>query len=157
MLAAVGLLLLTGSKSLQNGDVGESGRGNTPSDAHDVWPPQSDDGYLCSDSLRPNNEAFRSAIADIRRRMRTVLGAQVSVQSSRDRHSGLLTSSATKEFAGALEVSLAAAARAHPQFHNWRRRPGSGKTASGSSDLHRAVLAWLGRPSEPRLRASRRG
>jgi putative drug exporter of the RND superfamily len=137
VIACVAIGVVTGTRSLGNGAVGESGRGNALADAHGVWPPQSDYGYVHSAVRTAGDPAFRSAVADVRRRMHAVLGAEVQVRVSRNRHSVLLAASATRDFKGPFRDTLAAAARAHPQLTIGGDGPGSGGS-SGSSDLRRA-------------------
>jgi RND superfamily putative drug exporter len=136
--AAVGVSLVTGSKTLQNGAVGESARGYTMLDKHHVRGiPQFDYAYLHSSSLRVDAPAFHSAIDDVSTRMRKTLGAPVTLRVSANGHSALLTARATQEF-GAVETALAAAAPAHPQVTIGGNGPGSGGSSTSDSDLHRA-------------------
>jgi uncharacterized membrane protein YdfJ with MMPL/SSD domain len=137
VVACVAIGVATGTRSLDNGAVGESGRGNALADAHDVWPQQSDYGYVHSAERIADDPAFRAAVADVRRRMHAVLGAHVAVRTSRGRHSVLLAAPATREFKGPFRDALAAAAAAHPQLTIGGDGPGSGES-SGSSDLRRA-------------------
>jgi uncharacterized membrane protein YdfJ with MMPL/SSD domain len=136
--AAVGLSLLTGSKTLQNSAVGESAHGYTMLEKNHVRGiPQFDYAYLHSASLRVGSPAFRSAIADVSTRMRNALGTPVTLHISASGHSALLTTRATQEFS-AVKAVLTAAASAHPQVTIGGNGPGSGSSSTSDSDLHRA-------------------
>src|SRR5262249_57083885 len=125
-------------KPLQSSANGESARGYRMLDQHHTRGiPQFDYGYLHSDSLTVADPAFRSAIADVRTRMRDVLGTSVSVRTLDAGHSALLSARATQEF-GAIQTALTSAARAHPQVTIGGDGPGSGGATSSDSDLHRA-------------------
>jgi uncharacterized membrane protein YdfJ with MMPL/SSD domain len=138
VVSCVGALALTGSKTLQNGAVGESARGYTLLDKNHVRGiPQFDYAYLHSDSVRVGAPAFRSAIADVRARMGQTLRAPVTVRVSATDHSALLTARATQEF-GVVKTVLDRAARAHPQLTIGGDGPGSGGATSSNRDLHRA-------------------
>ena len=136
---AVAAGVVTGSKDLQTGAVGESARGYTMLEQFKIRPAQFDYGYLHSDRLHAGDPAFTAAIADAKTRMRAVLHTSVSVRTSADGHSVLLASPATKQFAGRLQLSLQAAARAHPQVVIGGDGPGGVGTTS-NDDLHRAEL-----------------
>src|SRR5262245_7479354 len=73
--ACIAALVVTGTEPLENGAVGESARGYALLDAHPgAWPPAREYGYLHSDTLRTSDPAFRSAVADVERRMGDALG-----------------------------------------------------------------------------------
>jgi RND superfamily putative drug exporter len=135
---ALALSVVTGTKSLQNGAVGESARGYSQLENHHVrGVPQWDYAYLRSDSLRNGDPGFRSAIADVRSGMSRVLGSSVSVRVADDGHSALLTARATREFSS-VQTVLTAAARTHPQLTIGGNGPGSGGATNSNKDLHRA-------------------
>jgi len=138
VITAVGASAVTGTKSLQSGTVGESARGYALIDQYHPGGPdeQRDYGFVHSDSLAASTPAFRAAVADVRGRMETVLGTPVTTTVSRDKHSVLLTATATQEFGGPLETSLSVAAAAHPGFTIGGDGPGHG--SNSSSDLTRA-------------------
>jgi RND superfamily putative drug exporter len=140
VVAAVGALAVINDKSLESSTTGESGRGYAMLD-RGSYPEQHDYGYLHSDSLRVGDPAFKAAIDDVRTRMQESLGAHVTVHFSPDRHAALLTSAAMQPFR-ALQASLDAAARAHPQIEIGGDGPGSGGDSS-NSDLHRAEMLAL--------------
>jgi uncharacterized membrane protein YdfJ with MMPL/SSD domain len=136
--ATVGILAVTGSRTLQNGAVGESARGYTLLDKNHVRGiPMFDYAYLHSSSLRVDAPAFRSAIADVSTRMHKALATPVSVRISASGHAALLTTRATQEFS-AVHTVLIAAAPAHPQVTIGGNGPGSGSSTTSDSDLHRA-------------------
>ena len=91
VVAAVGALAATGSKSLESGSAGESARADALMQQHQVGPIQLEYAYLHSDSLsveRPVVPAPRSR----RRvaRLHHAVGGDVSTRVSADRHSALL-------------------------------------------------------------------
>jgi len=135
VVVAVGALVATGSRSLQDSTVGESARGYSLLQKNHIPRPEFDYGYVHSGTARADDPAFRAAIADVRTRMRKALGSSVTVRYADDGHSALLTSQARQEF-GALEAPLQAAAAAHPAFTIGGNGPGGG--SSTDSDLHRA-------------------
>jgi RND superfamily putative drug exporter len=136
--ATIGILQATGSKTLQNGAVGESARGYTLLDKNHVRGiPEFDYAYLRSDRLRVGAPAFRSAIADVRARMHAALRTPVAVRVSASGHSALLSARATQEF-GTVQTVLTAGASAHPQVTIGGNGPGSGSSNTSNSDLHRA-------------------
>ena len=69
VVLAVLALSLTGSKSLQNGAVGESARGNALMDSHQLGLSDHAYVYLRSGSLATSAPAFRAAIAQVASRM----------------------------------------------------------------------------------------
>ena len=137
VVAAVAASALTGTKSLQNGTVGESARATSLLNRYRPGHVERQDyGFVHSDALAASTPAFRAATADVRGRMESVLGTPVTTTVSRDGHSVLLTAMATQEFGGPLQDSLAGAAAAHPGFTIGGDGPGHGGDAS--SDLTRA-------------------
>ena len=68
----------------------ESARGYDLIDAHGVWPPSVEYGYLHSATLRADDPAFRSALTDVEARMQAGFGGQVEVRVSADRHSAIV-------------------------------------------------------------------
>ena len=51
VVLAVAAMVATGTKTLQNGAVGESGRGYKMLDANNLWPPPNEIAYLHSNTL----------------------------------------------------------------------------------------------------------
>src|SRR6478609_3170378 len=88
--AALALGIGVGTKPLQNGAVGESARGYSLLDKYQAWPPAREYAYLHSDTLRAQDQAFRAAVADVARRMKTGLGSAVTTRVSADGHSVLV-------------------------------------------------------------------
>jgi RND superfamily putative drug exporter len=136
--STVVVLQATGTKTLQNGAVGDSARGYTMLEKNHVRGiPEFDYAYLHSASSPVDAPAFRSAIADVSKRMRAALDTPVTVRFSASGHSALLTARATQEFSAVKSV-LDAAARAHPDLTIGGDGPGSGGATSSDKDLHRA-------------------
>ena len=144
VLVAVAAGAGTGSKSLQNGAIGESARGYSLLDGHQAWPAQREYGDLHSDSLRANDPAFRAAAADVAARMRRILGGQTTIRASGDRHSVLVTGLVTRPFStAALRASVLAARAGHPQIAVGETGEVSASEAHNHAvhgDLHRAEL-----------------
>ena len=65
VVVAVGAMIATGTKSLENGAIGESARGYTMLDENRLWPPPREVAYLHSDTLRTSDPAFHAAIRDV--------------------------------------------------------------------------------------------
>ncbi len=134
----------TGSKSLQNGALGESARGYALLDRHQAWPPQREYGYLHSESLSATDPAFEAAAADVAARMRRILGGQTTIHVSGGGHSVLVTGLVTRPFSTpALRASVLAA---HPRFPQIAVGETGDVSASEArdhavhGDLHRAEL-----------------
>ena len=81
VVLAVAAMVATGTKTLQNGAVGESARGYNMLDANNLWPPPNEIAYLHSDTLTVRDPAFRSAIHDVVSRLN---GEQVEIKSPLD-------------------------------------------------------------------------
>ncbi len=112
---AVGAMLATGTESLPNGASGESARGYAMMDEHRAYTPARELGYLHSASLGFDDAPFRAAVADVSRRMRTMLGGPVEVRASRDRHSALVVVPVRRGFSTSdLQASVLSARAAHP-------------------------------------------
>jgi RND superfamily putative drug exporter len=115
VVAALGALVLTGSKQLQNGAVGESARADAVLDRHQLGRPPHAFAYLHSDTLRVGAPAFRASIHDLRARM-TALGAAAGVQLSRSHHSALVGGNIDQPISvDQLQAVVAAVAADHPQ------------------------------------------
>jgi uncharacterized membrane protein YdfJ with MMPL/SSD domain len=118
---AVAAMVATGTKTLQNGAVGESGRGYKMLDANNLWPPPNEIAYLHSDTLTVNDPAFRHAIRDIVSRLN---GEQVEIKSpldpdgkqfvARNGHSAVVVVALTGAYAQPVREKILAAAGAHP-------------------------------------------
>jgi uncharacterized membrane protein YdfJ with MMPL/SSD domain len=131
VLLAVGALVATGTKKLENGAIGESARGYRLLDENRLWPYPREVAYLHSDTLRTTDPAFRAAIRDVVRRVDTG-GTQVAApQSSRDGHSALVVVTLLNTTAQEVRASVLAAAPAHP---NVKIEETGDITASDASD-----------------------
>jgi len=145
VVVALGAMAATGTKSLQNGAVGESARGYALMDEHQAFGPTREYGYLHSDPLRASDPAFRAATADVAARMSKVLGNAVDTRISRDGHSALVVGQITHwpVSIDALRTSVLAAGAAHPQVTIEETGDISASDARDKvvhRDLHRAEL-----------------
>jgi uncharacterized membrane protein YdfJ with MMPL/SSD domain len=116
---AVAAMVATGTKTLQNGAVGESARGYELMDANNLWPPPREIAYLHSATLTTAAPAFRAAVADVVKRLGTQQ-VQIATPSqdrqlvSSDAHSALVVASLTGGSADQVRNTILAAAPAHP-------------------------------------------
>jgi RND superfamily putative drug exporter len=134
---AVGALVMTGSKSLQSGTVGEAARGYALMDRNGLYQNRPNVAYLHSDTLRITDPGFRAAVNDVRARMTRVLGGSLTTRVAAGGHSVLVVQSPTTPAdRGALQSAVEAAARAHPQITIGGDGYGGGSNTT--SDLHRA-------------------
>ncbi|MEN3342253.1 MAG: heme transporter [Actinomycetota bacterium] len=140
----VAAVVATGTKSLQNGAVGESARGYALIDRHRAFGHAREWGYLHSDSLRAGEPAFRAATADVAGRMRRGLGGPVHIRISRDRHSALVAGVVDGPIStDALQASVLAAGAGHPAVTIGETGDISASNARDravSHDLHQAEL-----------------
>ena len=114
VVLAVGLAVLTGTKSLQNGAVGESARGYALIDRHQAWPPTREYGYIHGEALTAGDPGFKRAVSDVARRMRAGLRTTPVVRVSQDRHSVLVVGKVEHFFPDDFRESVLAAQRANP-------------------------------------------
>ncbi len=114
-MLAVAALTVTGTKSVNNGAVGESARGYALMDRYQLWSNSPVDLYLHSDRLRTGDPAFGSALRRIAHGMHSTLGTRVRIESSGDRHSALVAAPVDRPPRGNLGAALAAARGAYPQ------------------------------------------
>ena len=143
-LALAGLAV-TGTKSLWNGSVGESARGYNLMNDHGVWPPSVEYGYVHSATLRANDRAFRSAVADVEARMQAGFGGTPELRISADRHSAIVVQTPDRVPASirSVRASVLEAAQAHPQVTIGEAgafTAGDTRDRAGNRDLHRAEL-----------------
>ena len=136
---------VTGTKSLWNGSVGESARGYDLMNDHGVWPPSVEYGYVHSATLRVNEPAFRSAVADVEARMQAGFAGQTELRVSADRHSAIVvqTPYTLPQSIRSTRASVLEAAKAHPQVTIGEAGGFSASDArdrAGNRDLHRAEL-----------------
>ncbi len=121
MVLAVAAMVATGTETLQNGAVGESGRGYKLLDANNLWPPPNELAYLHSNRLTVGDPAFRAAIRDVVSRLH---GEQVEIKSplgpdgkqfvARNGHSAVVVVALTGAYAEPVRNKILAAAGAHP-------------------------------------------
>jgi RND superfamily putative drug exporter len=135
----------SGTRSLWNGSVGESARGYDLMNAHGVWPPSVEYGYVHSAALRANEPAFRSAVADVEARMQAGFGGETEVRVSADRHSAIVvaTPATVPSSIRSVRASVLEAAPAHPQVMIGEAGAFSASDArnrAGNQDLRRAEL-----------------
>jgi len=137
VVIAVAALALTGSKQLQNGAAGQSGRADTLLNRHQVGLSQREYAYLRGDALRTDDPRFHTAIEEVGARMRSALGSPVSVRSSNDLHAALVAGAIERSFSVAtLNSSVEAVATAHPGI----TIAIAGAETGGGNDLRRAEL-----------------
>jgi hypothetical protein len=106
--------VLTGAKQLQDGAVGEAGRGDAVMNARSLGFAPREYVYLHSAALSVRRPAFRAAIAHVGRDLQRALNGPVTVQRSADAHAALLMSELTSPFDDAqLRTRVSADARAH--------------------------------------------
>ena len=86
VVVCVALGAATGTKTLDNGAVGESARGYALMNRFDLWPPGRELAYLHSSTLRANEVSFEAAVGDVRRRL-LALGFRLGQKTSADEHS----------------------------------------------------------------------
>ena len=135
VVAAAAALTLTGSKQLQNGAVGQSARGNTLMNAHQLGAPPEEYVYLHSNSLDTTSSVFRAAVRTISTELTAAVGGPTTIATSSDHRAALVSAQLTGPPQGGLLQDAVARLRANdPQL---QAVAGSG-SASASSDLHRA-------------------
>jgi RND superfamily putative drug exporter len=116
VVLAVASLAVTGTKSLNNGAVGESARGYALMDRYQLWSNSPVELYLHSDRLRTGDRPFASALRRIAHGMHSTLGTRVRVEISGDRHSGLLAAPVDRPPRGNFGAAIAAVRGAYPQL-----------------------------------------
>src|SRR5215470_15784617 len=90
--ACVALGAMAGTRTLSDGAVGESARGNAVMDQQHLWGPPREYAYLHSGTLVGSDPGFAAAVRDVERRI-TALGLRASAEVSADRHSVLVSAS----------------------------------------------------------------
>ena len=145
MALAIAAVAATGTRSLANGSVGESARGYDLMNAHEVWPPSVEYGYVHSATLRTDAPAFRSAVADVQTRLQTAWGGETESRVSADRHSAIVidTPQTLPVSVRSARADVLEAAPAHPQLTIGEAGAFSASDArdrAGNHDLHRAEL-----------------
>ena len=137
--ACLALGAISGTKTLDNGAVGESARGYAIVNKHRLWGPPRELAYLHS-SRAP---LPRSAIRDVERRFRA-LGLTPEAKVSVDRRSAVVAVELTRDIdVERIRATVAAAANAHPQLTIEETGDVSADQARNRTvdrDLHRAEL-----------------
>jgi RND superfamily putative drug exporter len=134
--AAVGALSFTGSNQLQNGAVGQSGRGYALMADHQIELPSSVYAYLHSASLSTASPGFQAGIRTLSEGMKAAVGGTPTVLTSRDHHAVLIGADVVVAHpSGALLARALETVRAHePQL----RVALDAASGGSSSDLARA-------------------
>jgi putative drug exporter of the RND superfamily len=139
VVACVALGAISGTKTLDNGAVGESARGYAIMDKHSLWGPGRELAYLHAQSA----PVPRSAIRDVERRFRA-LGLTPEQKLSAHGRSAVVSTQLTRAIAvERIRAAVAAAARAHPQLTIEETGVVSADQARNRTvdrDLHRAEL-----------------
>ncbi|HEX6699667.1 MAG TPA: MMPL family transporter, partial [Gaiellaceae bacterium] len=137
--AAVAFGALSGTKTLDNGAVGESARGYAIMDQNRLWGPGRELAYIHA----PSTPVPRAAIRDVERRFRA-LGLTPELKLSANGHSAVVSAELTRAVAvDAIRAAVAGAAKAHPQLTIEETGDVSADEARNRSvdrDLHRAEL-----------------
>ncbi|HKB20808.1 MAG TPA: MMPL family transporter, partial [Gaiellaceae bacterium] len=102
-----------GTESLENGAVGESGRGYALMDQHEAWPFAREYAYVRSESLKASDPSFKAALAVVSARMRAGLGSKPTEQTADGGHAVLLTGTVHR-FDPGFRDSVLALGTAHP-------------------------------------------
>ena len=139
VVVCLALGAISGTKTLDNGAVGESGRGYAMMDKHGLWGPAHELAYLHS-ARKP---VPPTAIHDVERRFRA-LGLAPELKRSADRRSAVVLVT----FIGQITVerirnAVAGAARAHPELtieETGDVSAGQARDRTVARDLHRAEL-----------------
>jgi RND superfamily putative drug exporter len=137
--ACIALGAISGTKTLDNGAVGESARGYAIMDKYQLWGPAHELAYIHAQST----PVPRAAIRDVERRFRA-LGLEPERNVSADRRSAVVST----QFTGGIPVeriraAVAGAAQAHPQLTIEETGDVSADDARNRTvdrDLHRAEL-----------------
>jgi len=141
---AVAAFAATGTKSLNNGAVGESAHGYSLMDRYGAYPPVREVAYLHSVTLTAGDASFRSAVDDVESRVRSGLGGDVQVLTSRDRHAVLIVGVVERNISiDAFRASILSAQAAHPAVTIAETGDISASDARDrvvNSDLHKAEL-----------------
>ena len=139
VVAAIALGAISGTKTLDNGAVGESARGYTIMNEYRLWGPGRELAYLHA----RRSPVPRSAIRDVERRFRA-LGLAPERKVSADGRSAVVAVQLTRQVAvERIRAAVAAAARAHPELTIEETGDVSADQARDRTvnrDLHRAEL-----------------
>ncbi len=150
---AVGAGVATGTRTLDNGALGESARGYAMLDANGLWPPSVEIAYVHSATLRVQDPPFRAALRDVAGRVSgdgtvaSPLDAGGSNLVARGGHSALVIITPTTVPAAAdARARILAAQPAHPAVtieETGDITASDAVDAQGNSDLRRAELLTL--------------
>src|SRR5436190_15051821 len=139
VVACLALGAISGTRTLDNGAVGESARGYAIMNTHRLWGPGRELAYLHA-SRAP---VPRGAIRDVERRFRA-LGLTPELKVSVNRRSAVVAVELTRGMdVGRIRAAVAAAANAHPQLTIEETGDISADQARNRTvdrDLHRAEL-----------------
>ena len=139
VVACLALGVISGTKTLDNGAVGESARGYAIVNKHRLWGPARELAYLHS----ARAPVPPSAIRDVERRFRT-LGLAPELKVSVDRRSAVVAVELARDIdVGRIRTAVAAAANAYPQLTIEETGDVSADQARNRTvdrDLHRAEL-----------------
>jgi uncharacterized membrane protein YdfJ with MMPL/SSD domain len=139
VVACVALGAISGTKTLDNGAVGESARGYAIMDKHSLWGPGRELAYLHAQSA----PVPRGAIRDVERRFRA-LGLTPARKLSADGRSAVVSTPLTRDIpVEQIRAAVAAAARAHPELTIEETGDVSADQARSRTvdrDLHRTEL-----------------
>jgi uncharacterized membrane protein YdfJ with MMPL/SSD domain len=139
VVACMALGAISGTKTLDNGAVGESARGYAIMNKQGLWGPGRELAYLHARRA----PVARAAIRDVERRFRA-LGLAPELKLSPDRHSAIVVAEVTRQSAlERVRAAVAAAARAHPELTIQETGDISADQARSRTvdrDLHRAEL-----------------
>src|SRR5436190_23040076 len=139
VVVCVGLGAISGTKTLDNGALGESARGYAIMNAHRLWGPGRELAYLHAARAPVPREAIR----DVARRF-SALGLTPEPKLSADGHSAVVAAELTRGIeVERIRGAVAAASRAHPQLTIEETGDVSADQARNRTvdrDLHRAEL-----------------
>jgi uncharacterized membrane protein YdfJ with MMPL/SSD domain len=139
VVACVAVGAISGTKTLDNGAVGESARGYAIMNKDGLWGPGRELAYLHT----ARGSVPEAAIRDAERRFR-VLGLAPELKLSADRHSAVVVAELTRQIAvDRIRGAVAAAAKAHPQLTIEETGDVSADQARNRTvdrDLHRAEV-----------------
>jgi RND superfamily putative drug exporter len=139
VLACLALGAISGTKTLDNGAVGESARGYAIMNKDRLWGPGRELAYIHAQ----RSPVPRSAIRDVERRFRA-LGLEPELKLSADGRSAVVVAELTREIAvDRIRDAVAAAARAHPALMIEETGDVSAEQARNRTvdrDMHRAEL-----------------
>ena len=139
VVTCIALGAISGTKTLDNGAVGESARGYAIMNKHQLWGPGRELAYIHAGREPVPNDAIR----DVERRFRA-LGLAPERKLSRDRRSAVVVAELTRQVTvGRIRAAVTAAAQAHPELTIEETGDVSADQARNRTvdrDLHRAEL-----------------